>query len=147
VKKTALWIIVFPIFLLTGCSQSKSTPTGMLTSGIQIMDLRSTVGLAEENVNQQVVSYNVTLLNPGPDAVTLLWLEPVLQDPISKRVLDKNLRIMVDQTMAPNSPLVVTGTFNFDTSGLTKTEIASWGSFFSGVTISSEQTLSLQLDK
>jgi hypothetical protein len=153
-KKIFSSYLIIAIFLLASCSPV--TPTvfpvatkvdGIVSSGLRIQNWGTSVSGEEGNSNLQVVSYNVTLFNPGPNTVTLKWLEPVLKDTITKRVLDKDLRVTVNQIIAPNSPLVVSGKFNFDSNGLTKTDIARWGSFLSGVTFLSEQTIPFEPEK
>jgi hypothetical protein len=143
--------LIIAVFLLASCSPVTTSVSpvatkvdGILSSELQIKSWGTSVSGEEGNSNLQVVSYTVTMFNPGPNPVTLKWLEPVLKDPISKRVQDKDLHVIVNQIIAPNSPLVVSGKFSFDSNGLTKMDIASWGSFFSGITFSSEQTIPLQ---
>jgi hypothetical protein len=150
-NKIFLSCLIIAVFLLASCSPVTTNVSpvatkvdGILSSGLQIKSWGSSVSGEEGNSNLQVVSYNVTLFNPGPNTVTLKWLEPALKDPISKRVLDKDLQVTINQTIAPNSPLVVSGKFSFDSNGLTKNDISSLGSLLSGVTFSSEQTIPLE---
>ena len=150
-KKIFISCFISAVFLLAGCSPVETSVfpvatrvDGILSSALQIQELGFSVSGEAGNSNLQVVSYNLNLHNPGPNPVALKWLEPVLKDPISRRALDKDLRVIVNQTIAPNSTLAVSGKFTFDSKGLTKVDIASWNSFFSGVTFSSEQTIPLQ---
>jgi hypothetical protein len=135
------------VFVLAGCSSFASNPTGPLSSGLQVIDVRTTIGGPQAKTGTQDVSYKVTLLNPGPDKVTLVWVKPVVKDPVSQNILENDIRVMVNQTIAPNSQIVVSGTFSFDSRGFSKLEIPSLGSIFSGMMIASEQTLPLQSGK
>jgi hypothetical protein len=71
------------------------------------------------------------------------WLKPVLQDSLSGRVTDANLKTEENETIAPNSQVSVHGQIAINTSGLTKQDIAQLGSLFSGFTISTNQTIPL----
>jgi hypothetical protein len=146
-RKVLLFCMVLVVFVLAGCSSFASNPTGAISSGLQVIDVRTTIGGPQAKTGTQDVSYKVTLLNPGPDKVTLVWVKPVVKDPVSQNILENDIRVMVNQTIAPNSQIVVSGTFSFDSRGFSKLEIPSLGSIFSGMMIASEQTLPLQSGK
>jgi hypothetical protein len=149
-RKIIAWSMLFGMLILAGCA-AQATPTtaplrsGMLSSGIQLNELSSGISVAKGNPNEQVVTYHVVLFNPGPNPVTLTWLEPVLKDPISTKTGHQDLRVLVNQSIPPNAPLVIDGSFSFDSSGMSKAEIAALGMPFNAVNISSEQTLSLNI--
>ena len=98
------------------------------------------VGAAERNSDTQIVSYEVTVHNAGTNDIALDWIEPVLQDSVSSRALEQNLRVMVNETVTPNSTLAVKGSFAFDASGLTKADMDNWR-FIDQIRLSSERTI------
>jgi hypothetical protein len=124
--------------------QTSSIAPAISRSGeIQIADFSSSINGVDGNPDQQVISYNMTIYNSSDNTITLLWLKPVLQDSLSGRVTDANLKTEENETIAPNSQLAVHGQIAINTSGLTKQDIAQLGSLFSGFTISTNQTIPL----
>ena len=124
--------------------QTSSIAPAISRSGeIQIADFSSSINGVDGNPDQQVISYNMTIYNSSDNTITLLWLKPVLQDSLSGRVMDANLKTEENETIAPNSQLAVHGQIAINTSGLTKQDIAQLGSLFSGFTISTNQTIPL----
>jgi len=95
------------------------------------------------NPDQQLVSYTVTIFNASDGTVTLLWLEPILQDSISGRAADSGLRHEINEVIAPNSQLDIHGQLTLSTSGLTKQDMTQLGSLFRGFTVSTNQTIPL----
>ena len=122
---------------------SPINPVNSQTYGIRIMDASSSISGVDGNPDQQVVSYKVTLDNSNANPVILLWLEPVLQDFVSGRMLDNSIRVDVNQTLDPNTQLEVQGKLVVDTSGITKLDLSKLGSIVSGFTISLNQTIPL----
>ena len=90
---------------------------------------------------EQVVSYHLTLYNGEPVDIRVHWIEPVLIEQVSERLLIPDHRVVVEKTLAPNSSLEISGEFTFENKGATKTEIMSWEPLFTGITLSSEMTL------
>jgi len=92
---------------------------------------------------EQVVSYHLTLYNGESVTMLVHWIEPVLIEQVSERVLTTDNRVVVEKTVAPNSSLQIAGEFTFENKGATKTEIVSWNPLFTGITLSWEVTLPL----
>lgn len=142
--------LALSLLWLAGCAAPVQTPVapplknGALFSGLQLTGMSTAIGAAPEGPNRQVVTYHATLFNPGPNPVTLAWVQPKVKDALAQRVDAAGLRQAVGQTIPPNSPLVVDGSFSFDATGLSKADIDAIGSPFSQLTISTEQTLALE---
>ena len=122
---------------------SSSVPVKTESGGLQIADFSSSISGVDGNPDQQLVVYNVIIHNPNNNTVTLLWLEPVLQDSISGRASDTELRHAVNEVIGPNSQVDIQGQLHLNTSGLTKSDIARLDPFFSGFTVSTDQTIPL----
>ena len=105
--------------------------------------MSTAIGGVEGNINEQVFSYNLTLLNAEPVDVVVHWIEPVLVEEMSKRAPTIDRRLIVEKTLAPNTYLEISGEFTFDTEDTTKLQIMSWEPFITGITVSSDMTLSL----
>lgn len=143
-KKIAFLGLILAVFLLASCS-----PRQEPSAGIQITDTTVAVGGAEGSGDQQIVTYGLTLQNTTHNEVVVRWVEPVLNDAVSGRLIADSPRISVDKVLEPQSSLVVNGQFRFDASGVTKSEIDGWQPFFEEVHISTELNLFLpaQADK
>ena len=141
-NKSVMGLIILISIFLNSCSLSTNTPTSTPTVGIKITSMDTAIGGSEENSNEQIFSYNITLFNAEPVDVVVHWIEPVLTGEISKRVLTVDRRIVVEKTFAPNSYLEISGRFTFDASGASKSQITSWGPLLTAITVSSEMTLS-----
>jgi len=140
VKKSFWPGLILTLYLLSGCLPSAPAQTSSQPSGLQISDMTVSVGAAERNSDTQIVSYEVTVHNAGTNDIALDWIEPVLQDSVSSRALEQNLRVMVNETVTPNSTLAVKGSFAFDASGLTKADMDNWR-FIDQIRLSSERTI------
>ena len=143
-KNNFYLILVFALLLLTSCTSSAQAQTSSSTNGLQITDMKVSVGAAAENTGTQLVSYDVTIYNTNPSTIVLDWLEPVLEDSTSSRVTDQNLRVKVGQTITPNTGLVITGSFKIDTSGLTKADMENWQYIYS-IKFASEEVIPVPL--
>jgi hypothetical protein len=120
-----------------------SAPIKTQSGALQITDVSFSVGGDNGEPGRQTLSYNVVINNPSNRVVTLLWLEPVLQNSISVRVLDTDLRNAVNKVLEPNSQEGIHGQLTLNTNGLSKLEITQLASLFNGFTISTNQTILL----
>ena len=137
-RKTILWIFILIALMTSSCS-----PALAPSAGIRITDVMVAIGGAEGSVDQQVISYEVTLQNATQNDVILHWLEPVLSEKISDRLVDDSLRVSVEKTLEANSSLIVAGQFKVDSSGVTKGQITSWEPFFKDMLVSIDLKLPL----
>ena len=137
-KKTFLWSVVFVVLLLASCTHAEK-PSG----GIEITQVELAVGGAEGNVSQQIVSYKVTFHNASQNQVTIRWMEPVVNDNISSRIVGEDQHVTIDKVLDPGASLVASGQFTLDAGEATKSEITSWEPFFNQVLISTELELPL----
>jgi hypothetical protein len=137
-RKTILWIFILIALMTSSCS-----PAPAPSAGIRITDVTVAVGGAEGGVDRQIISYEVTLQNATQNDVILHWLEPVLSEKISDRLVDDSLRVSVEKTLGANSSLIVAGQFKVDSSGVTKGQITSWEPFFKDMLVSIDLKLPL----
>jgi hypothetical protein len=142
-RKSIRILTIIVIVFLAGCSVSGNTDTTESMTGIRIAEMDTAVGGIEGNLDEQVFSYHLTLLNTEPVDVVVHWIEPVLEEHVSGRVLIADRHVIVEKTLAPNTYLEISGGLTFDTQGATKMEIMSWEPFITGIKLSSEITLSL----
>jgi hypothetical protein len=137
-RKMIFWIVIFTTLMISSCS-----PAIAPSAGVQITQVTVAVGGAEGSADQQVVSYKVTMQNTTQNNVILRWIEPVLNERISGRLIDDSQRVFVDKTLKANSSLVIDGQFRFNSSSATKSEIADWEPFFKDMLVSTELELPL----
>jgi hypothetical protein len=137
-KKRIVSILIAVLFF-TGCSASSNT--NARPKGIQIIQMDTSIGGSEDNANQQVISYHLTLYNGESVDILVHWIEPVLVGQLSERVIEDDTRVQVEKTVSPNASLEIAGKFTFETKGATKAEITSWEPLFTGFDFSTEMTL------
>jgi hypothetical protein len=139
-KKRLVSLLFAAVLLFTSCSFSPNISRDAVPTGIKIIQLDTALGGSE---TKQVVSYHLVLYNGESVNIVVHWIEPVLIEQVSKRVLPPGPRLVVEKALAPNSSLEIRGEFTFENKGATKTEIMNWGPLFTGITLSSEMTLPL----
>ncbi|MCB9113227.1 MAG: hypothetical protein H6634_18430 [Anaerolineales bacterium] len=145
--KKIFWIIVvFSSFLFIGCSPIDQAQMSLPTSNLQITNMKISVGSAKKKPDAQVVSYDVTIHNSSSNAITVAWAEPVLENSVSSRVSGQSLLVTIGKTIAPNSSLVINGSFIIDTTGLTKSDMKKWR-YIDLMKLSSEETIPVPVEK
>jgi hypothetical protein len=142
-KKSVMSLTIIAVLFLTSYSLSANTRTSASVTGIRITRMDTAIGGAEGNTDEQVFSYNLTLFNAEPVNVVVHWIVPVLVGEVSKRALTADHRVIVEKTLVPNTYLEISGGFTFDTKDVSKIQIMSWEPFLTGITVSSDITLSL----
>jgi hypothetical protein len=133
-KKSTMSLTILLVIFLTSCSLSANNPASESATGIRIINMVTASGSSE-------ISYDLTLFNAEPVDVVIHWIEPILSEDMSQRVLTTDRRVIVEKTLASNTNLKISGRITFDAGGASKVQIASWEPFFTGFTVSSEQIL------
>jgi len=101
------------------------------------------IGASGDKADEQVLSFRISLYNPGQEEVYVGWVEPVLSSEVAKRLITQERQVVVDKALAPGQTLEVRGEFRFMIQGEGKSQINSWGPFISGVRVSTEQVIPL----
>jgi hypothetical protein len=144
--KKNVWLMAAVILVLVAaCSPTDQAKLGTPTNGLQITDMKISVGAEAGATNTQVVSYEATIYNSSSGEITLKSLEPVFESSVSSRVLDKNPQVMVDKAIAAKAGLIISGSFRLDTSGLTKTDMKNWH-YIDLIKFALEQTIPVPLN-
>jgi acyl-ACP thioesterase len=118
--------------------QQQTTP-----NELRIPSSSIAIGASGDKADEQVLSFRISLYNPGQEEVYVGWVEPVLSSEVAKRLITQERQVVVDKALAPGQTLEVTGEFRFMTQGEGKSQINSWGPFISGVRVSTEQVIPL----
>ena len=139
-KKKIVSLLSVAALLFTSCSFSPQTSRDVASTGIKITQMDTALGGSE---TEQLVSYHFVLYNGESVSIVVHWIEPVLIEQVSERLLTPDHRVVVEKTLAPNSSLEIRGEFTFENKGATKIEILSWEPLFTGITLSSDMTLPL----
>ena len=124
-------------YLIPAC-----TTSGESARNIAIPSMVTSIGSADGDTSQQILTYRATLSNEGKDNVIISWIQPVLSSSLEQRLITQDCGILIDQSIASNHWIEVSGELTFDTTGLSKSEIAHQ-CFITGLTIDSESTISL----
>ena len=136
-------VIISMMFFLPGCSSSPQVVCDEIVSGLEIPEMITSLGSAGEDADEQVLRYTITLVNKNEYEVIVQWVEPVLSNSLIHRVLGEDLKVMVDQVIAPGAFLEVSGQFSIDTEGYTKDQILAWEPFILRMLVASEASLPL----
>jgi hypothetical protein len=119
--KKVLFFIMATLLLisLSACIASPSEPP----EGLKIAGWSTSIGSVDGGPEVQLFSYTCTLQNFGRNNFYVQWIEPVLGEIFYSKVLDKDLRVAVNQMLSPKDYVLVSGNFRIDTKGLSKEDI------------------------
>lgn len=125
--------------VFTGCSTKSESPSGM-----SVVHMVEAIGaFAPDRIDEQRLTYEITLENNGTEAVYVDYILPVLNEAIVARVLDEDLKVSVDMAIEPGEFATVGGTFRFDANGLSKQDIAAIGHLITSIQLSDTSLLEI----
>jgi uncharacterized repeat protein (TIGR01451 family) len=132
-----LLAIVMVVLLVTSCTSPE------LKSELTIPNMISSVGVDPSNPVNQRLTYTITLQNNGLTDVTVRYIEPILSTSFASKAKGNDFKVTVDKTVAPKAYIEISGEILFDTTGMTKEQIAAMEPFFSQVDVNTDKTLSI----
>lgn len=134
-KSNAFVLLVIALLVLVGCAPSGSELPRSET-GLKIEHTLASLG-------DRVYMYEITLVNQEQDDVHINWIEPVPSEVFSKKLLTRDNKVMVEEDIAPESCIEISGQVEFDAQGASKAEILSWEPFIIGYRVACEKVLPL----
>ena len=138
-RKISIALLTLVLLLCTSCAPSKPPSAGIAVAGITTSI--GAVGEDTANPDTQCFHYTITLVNNESAEVKILSLEPTLAEGFKARVISQNVKVDVNQAIAPGDTLTVEGEILFDTKGLTKEEIEALQPFVKDVHITQERKI------
>jgi hypothetical protein len=138
------WILLAALVLgMSGCAALGKDAQQAATPDLQVPELTTSIGRRQGDTDEQVFSYTVYLQNTSEAPIHVKWIEPLLSEPFSPRVLSSDPRLTVDATLAAQEGREISGELVFDAQGLTKDQILALEPFMSGINVASERVLAL----
>jgi hypothetical protein len=138
-RKISIALVTLILLLCTACAPSKLPETGIAVAGITTSI--GAVGEDTTNIETQSFHYTITLVNHETAEVQILSLEPTLAEGFNARVISQDIKVDVNQAIAPGGTLQVSGEILFDAKGLTKEEIEALQPFVKDFRITEERTI------
>lgn len=138
--RSRIWLagLLLMMLLLPGCRQAP-TPGAAL----QIQDTITSIGGLDSQGLRQSYNYELTVKNTGSTSVYIESLHPVLEASVANYVLTPNLDLEVGRTVPAGDTCCISGSFVFDGSRLSKSQIENLGPFFKTVRITTAQNVPL----
>lgn len=122
-KRSMILIFLLIILALSGCISSSVKTDEIVEDGLDINSITMGLGESEEDANITVVTYNFNLRNRTSKSIMLKTVEPILSKDIQERLIDRDIKLDINEKVDGNSSEALTGTFKLDTKGLDKEEI------------------------
>jgi hypothetical protein len=138
-SKRIIGLLELAALFFTGRSSAGGTSAEAGSAGVTITRWSTSIGGAEGNPGQQVLSYQPACRTTPPAG----WVPPNLGEELAAHVTDTDRRIMVGKTLAPHAFMQIDGETRFKSKGATKEEIRRWEPSFTGIRLSTETTLPL----
>jgi hypothetical protein len=139
--KRKIIIMLIAIMMLTACTTNK---VSVEQRGIKINGVTTSIGAVDDNVkdsNTQSYKYTIFLTNNEIEDLTILSIEPRLNDRLISRVLSEETLVSVNKIIGSQDSLEVTGEIIFDASGLTKEQIIELKPFVEDIKIIQERII------
>jgi|WetSurMetagenome_2_1015567.scaffolds.fasta_scaffold155294_3 hypothetical protein len=135
-------LLIFLILILAGCSSS-TTPNISSMGGIWATNISTSIGSKNNDVSQQVITYQITLQNREPMAVTVHSVMLLFPKELDLRIKsDRN--VTLENTIASKGTIHINGQVEFDATGVTKEQISGWGPPIKGIFATTEQPIIIQ---
>ncbi len=121
-KKIAYLLMLILLLPLLSCSNSQ----GKSLEGLNITGFSAAIGSTDDNLNIDIQRYSYTFIiqNNTSNEFYVEWVKPVLSETFSSKVLNNDLKVMVDKTISPNTNIAISGEFRFNAKGLSKQDIS-----------------------
>ncbi|OMF16582.1 hypothetical protein BK131_00865 [Paenibacillus amylolyticus] len=119
-KRLMILLFLLTILALSGCSSSSVKTDEIVEDGFIINSISFGLGESEEDAGITVVTYNFTLRNRTNTSIMLKTVEPILSKDIQERLIDRDIKLDINEKIDGDTSEALTGTFKLDTRGLDK---------------------------
>lgn len=128
---------------LIGCVFARDGGFNSPKTGVSISGMTTGIGGVGDDHSEQTFSYAVFLHNETRNKLHIESIKPVLSSGFAELALTGDNVVSVDETLGPGTTIEVKGDIQFDTQGLSKTEILQLKPFMTDVKVASEIVLAL----
>lgn|GEM_PF-2407882 len=119
-KRSMILLFLLIIVALSGCISSSVKTDEIVEDGLIINSISIGLGESEANAGITVVTYNFTLRNRTNKSIMLKTVEPILSKDIQERLIDRDIKLDINEKIDGDTSEALTGTFKLDTKGLDK---------------------------
>lgn len=119
-KRSMILIFLLIIVALSGCSSNSMKADEIVEDGLIINSISIGLGGSEEDEGITVVTYHFNLWNRTNKSIILKTVEPIISKEIQERLIDRDIKLDINEKVDGNSSEELTGTFKLDTKGLDK---------------------------
>ncbi|MGV2964887.1 hypothetical protein [Paenibacillus sp. AGC30] len=119
-KRSIILIFLLMILALSGCISSSVKTDEIVEDGLNINSISFGLGESEEDAGITVVTYNFNLRNRTNKSIILKTVEPIISKEIQERLIDRNIKLDINEKIDGDTSEALTGTFKLDTKGLDK---------------------------
>ncbi len=139
-KRYSIKFLIVVTVLLAGCATA-ATPTPQAASdAIRFQHWSTGIGSANADNSQQTLSYDLTLINTASTAIDVHSIDLIFNTEIGQRAAAPDHVVKIDRALPPNATYQVTGEITFDSTGVTKAQIAAWGPPIAQITVKADYT-------
>jgi hypothetical protein len=119
-KRSMILLFLLIIVALSGCISSSVKTDEIVEDGLIINSISIGLGESEADAVITVVTYNFTLRNRTNKSIMLKTVEPIISKDIQNQLIDRDIKLNINEKIDGNSSEAVAGTFRLDTKGLDK---------------------------
>lgn len=119
-KHSIILIFLLIILALSGCSSNSVKTDENVEDGLIVNSILIGLGGSEKDAGITVVTYNFNLWNRTNKLIMIKSVEPILSKDIQDRLIDRNIKLDINEKVNGNSSEALAGTFRLNTKGLDK---------------------------
>ncbi|MGN7411608.1 hypothetical protein [Paenibacillus sp. SAF-068] len=142
-KHAMILLFLLMILALSGCSSSSVKTDEIVEDGLNINSITVGLGGSEEDEGITVVRYHFNLWNRTNKSIMLKTVEPILSKDIQDRLIDRDIKLDINEKVESNTSEELTGTFRIDTEGLDKEGIMKLNINIKEFNITTEQVVGI----
>lgn len=143
-KKLPVLLIVLTltglITILPGCTFPQGNDA---KAGLQLSGITTGVGGCDDTGDKSTLSYTASLFNDSSEYIYVKNVQVIPGGNVAPRIIGSQLIVNVEKYIPPGETLQVEGDFNFDSSGLSKTEITELEPYIKSFNITTEQLINV----
>ncbi|WP_339299996.1 hypothetical protein MKY92_07690 [Paenibacillus sp. FSL R5-0623] len=119
-KRSMILLFLLIIVALSGCISYSVKADKIVEDGLIINSISFGLGESEEDAGITVVTYNLNLRNRTNKSIILKTVEPIISKDIQERLIDRDIKLDINEKIDGDTSEALTGTFKLDTKGLDK---------------------------
>ena len=139
-KKIYIAVALSLLLGVSGCANQDNR----IEESLSISGIASSIGAVGQNTDDfdtQCFKYTITLSNNEDREIYIASVTPVLSEDFSKRVLESNVTVDVNEKLPGGESIQISCEIIFDAKGMSKEDIVGMEPFVKEVSIIEEKTI------